>query len=54
VQIASLRPVVDEFFSKVMVMSPNAAVRANRLALLARTVKDFSRMADFSEIVTAG
>lgn len=53
-QIASLRPVVDEFFSKVMVMSPNAAVRANRLALLARTVKDFSRIADFSEIVTAG
>jgi glycyl-tRNA synthetase beta chain len=54
VQIAMLRPVVDEFFERVMVMAPDADVRANRLALLARTVKDFSRIADFSEIVVAG
>jgi glycyl-tRNA synthetase beta chain len=53
-QIASSRPVVDEFFTKVMVMSPDPAIRANRLALLSRTVEDFSRIADFSEIVTAG
>jgi glycyl-tRNA synthetase beta chain len=53
-RIASLRPTVDEFFTKVMVMAPDPAVRANRLALLACTVEDFSRIADFSEIVTAG
>ncbi|HEY5329482.1 MAG TPA: glycine--tRNA ligase subunit beta, partial [Acidobacteriaceae bacterium] len=52
--VARLRPVVDEFFERVMVMAPEPEVRANRLALLARTVKDFSRIADFSEIVVAG
>ncbi|HEX4156467.1 MAG TPA: glycine--tRNA ligase subunit beta [Acidobacteriaceae bacterium] len=52
--IAGLRPVVDEFFERVMVMAPEPEVRANRLTLLARTVKDFSRIADFSEIVVAG
>ena len=53
-QVASLRPVVNEFFEKVMVMAPEADIRANRLALLARTVADFSRIADFSEIVVQG
>jgi glycyl-tRNA synthetase beta chain len=53
-QIASLRTVVDTFFEKVMVMAPEAEVRANRLALLVRVLKDFSGLADFSEIVTAG
>jgi glycyl-tRNA synthetase beta chain len=50
-QVASLRPVVNEFFERVMVMAPEADIRANRLALLARTIADFSRIADFSEIV---
>ncbi len=54
VEIAGLRPVIDAFFEKVMVMAPEAAVRANRLALLSRTVRDFSRIADFSQIVVAG
>jgi glycyl-tRNA synthetase beta chain len=53
-RIASLRTVVDTFFEKVMVMAPEAEVRANRLALLVRVLKDFSGIADFSEIVTAG
>ena len=53
-KVASLRPVVNEFFEKVMVMAPEADIRANRLALLARTVADFSRIADFSEIVVQG
>jgi glycyl-tRNA synthetase beta chain len=53
-RIASLRTVVDTFFEKVMVMAPEAEVRANRLALLVRVLKDFSGVADFSEIVTAG
>ncbi len=54
VQIAMLRSVIDEFFNEVMVMVPDPAVRANRLALIARTLRDFSSIADFSEIVTAG
>ncbi len=53
-QIATLRPQVDAFFDAVMVMAPDAAVRANRLALLERVLADFSGIADFSEIVVAG
>jgi len=52
--IAALRPSIDDFFDKVMVMSPEDDIRANRLALLNRTLEDLSRIADFSEIVTAG
>jgi glycyl-tRNA synthetase beta chain len=51
--ISTLRPQVDAFFEAVMVMAPDEAVRANRLALLARITQDFSRIADFSEIVSA-
>jgi glycyl-tRNA synthetase beta chain len=53
-EIATLRPQVDAFFDAVMVMAPDAAVRANRLALLEKVLKDFSGIADFSEIVVAG
>jgi len=53
-QIATLRPQVDAFFDAVMVMAPEAEVRANRLALLERVLGDFSGIADFSEIVVAG
>lgn len=53
-QIATLRPQVDAFFDAVMVMAPDAEVRANRLALLDRVLGDFSGIADFSEIVVAG
>jgi glycyl-tRNA synthetase beta subunit len=35
-------------------MVPEDDIRANRLALLNRTLEDLSRIADFSEIVTAG
>ena len=52
--IAALRPSIDGFFDKVIVMSPEDDIRANRLALLNRTLEDLSRIADFSEIVTAG
>lgn len=52
--IATLRPQVDAFFDAVMVMDPNEQIRANRLALLSRVLTDFSGIADFSEIVTAG
>jgi glycyl-tRNA synthetase beta chain len=53
-QIATLRPQVDAFFDAVMVMAPDAEVRANRLALLEKVLADFSGIADFSEIVVAG
>jgi glycyl-tRNA synthetase beta chain len=52
--IATLRPQVDAFFDAVMVMAPDAEVRANRLALLEKVLQDFSGIADFSEIVVAG
>jgi glycyl-tRNA synthetase beta chain len=52
--IAALRPSIDDFFDKVMVMAPEPDIRANRLALLNRTLNDLSKIADFSEIVTAG
>ena len=50
-QIAALRPAIDLFFDQVMVMSPEAHLRRNRLALIASVLRDFSRIADFSEIV---
>ena len=54
VEISKLRPVVDTFFDKVMVMVEDERVRANRLALLQTLLKEFSTIADFSEIVTEG
>jgi glycyl-tRNA synthetase beta chain len=49
--IATLRPAIDGFFDQVMVMAPEAHLRRNRLALIASVLSDFSRIADFSEIV---
>jgi glycyl-tRNA synthetase beta chain len=54
VEISRLRPAVDKFFDKVMVMVDDDRVRGNRLALLATLLKEFSTIADFSEIVTEG
>jgi glycyl-tRNA synthetase beta chain len=54
VEISKLRPVVDLFFDKVMVMVDDERVRANRLALLQTLLESFSIIADFSEIVTEG
>jgi glycyl-tRNA synthetase beta chain len=51
-RIATLRPAIDAFFDKVMVMAPEPHLRKNRLALIASVLKDFSRIADFSEIVS--
>jgi glycyl-tRNA synthetase beta chain len=53
-EIAKLRPAIDYFFDKVMVMVEDARLRANRLALLQTLLKEFSTIADFSEIVTEG
>jgi glycyl-tRNA synthetase beta chain len=51
--IATLRPVVDAFFDKVMVLDPDEAVRGANLVLIKRVLDGFSGIADFSEIVTA-
>jgi glycyl-tRNA synthetase beta chain len=51
--IATLRPVVDAFFDKVMVLDPDAAVRGAHLGLIDGVLRGFSGIADFSEIVTA-
>jgi glycyl-tRNA synthetase beta chain len=53
-EIGKLRPAIDKFFDKVMVMVDDDDLRANRLALLQSIVKEFSTIADFSEIVTEG
>jgi len=53
-EISRLRPLIDAFFDKVMVMVDDEALRANRLRLLQTLVDEFSRIADFSEIVTEG
>jgi glycyl-tRNA synthetase beta chain len=52
-KIATLRPVVDAFFDKVMVLDPDAAVRGAHLGLIDGVLKGFSGIADFSEIVTS-
>ena len=53
-EVAKLRSAIDKFFDKVMVMVDDNNLRANRLALLQTVVKEFSTIADFSEIVTEG
>jgi glycyl-tRNA synthetase beta chain len=54
VEVSKLRPAVDRFFDKVMVMVGDERIRANRLALLQTLLENFSTIADFSEIVTEG
>jgi glycyl-tRNA synthetase beta chain len=54
VLLSTAREPVDRFFDKVMVMVDDERIRANRLALLQRLLKEFSTIADFSEIVTEG
>ena len=46
-----MRGVVDEFFNRVMVMAEDAAVRANRVALLGSVSRLFSGLADISKIM---
>jgi glycyl-tRNA synthetase beta chain len=51
-QIASLRPAVDAFFDKVMVLDSDPTIRGANLGLIAEVLGNFSGIADFSEIVT--
>jgi glycyl-tRNA synthetase beta chain len=48
--IADLRPLVDRFFDKVLVMAEDRSLRENRLRLLSRLDNLFSGIAHFAEI----
>jgi glycyl-tRNA synthetase beta chain len=50
--IATLRPAVDKFFDKVMVLDPDPTLRGAHLGLIDGVQRNFSGIADFSEIVT--
>ena len=50
--LSTAREPVDRFFDKVMVMVEDERVRSNRFALLRTLLKEFSTIADFSEIMT--
>ncbi len=52
-RIATLRPEVDDFFDSVMVMAEQEEMRRNRLTLLAELLKEFSTIAEFSELAPA-
>jgi len=49
-QIAQLRPAVDLFFDRVMVLDPDPQLRSAHLGLIDQLLRSFSTIADFSEI----
>ena len=49
-KLASLRDTVDRFFTEVMVNAEDAAVRRNRLTLLANLRALFLAIADISQL----
>jgi glycyl-tRNA synthetase beta chain len=51
-RLAALRAPVDAFFDGVMVMADDAALRSNRLALLARLADRFSSVAAVERLAT--
>jgi glycyl-tRNA synthetase beta chain len=52
-RMASLRPQIDQFFDKVLVMAEDPTVRQNRLLLLRGLLQVFLELADVSEITPA-
>ena len=46
--MAELAPVIAQFFNDVLVMDPDPAVRANRIALLKECQAFFMQIGDFS------
>ena len=51
-ELSKLRPLIDRFFDKIMVMVEDERIRGSQLALLRDLLGEFSTIADFSEIVT--
>ena len=49
-ELLDLKPVVDRFFDKVMVMTPDEPLKKNRIALLQRIDELIGKVADFSLI----
>lgn len=49
-EITGLKPVVDIFFDKVMVMAEDKELRENRIRLLTEIGALFNQVADFSKI----
>ena len=49
-EITSLKPTVDTFFDKVMVMAEDKDLRENRIRLLTEIGALFNQVADFSKI----
>ncbi|SLM50034.1 Glycine--tRNA ligase beta subunit [Nitrospira japonica] len=52
--LVRLKPVIDEFFTGVMVNAEDPAVRGNRLSLLKTVDEFFKSFADFSRIMVQG
>ncbi|MCU1269518.1 MAG: glycyl-tRNA synthetase beta chain [Acidobacteriaceae bacterium] len=52
--VYGLNDTITQFFDHVLVMDEDPEIRKNRLALLMKLLKEFSVIADFSEIVTEG
>ena len=50
-KLAAVRPFLDTYFTRIMVMVEDDQVRENRLALLSRVVQLFLAFADFSKLV---
>ena len=48
--LVSVKPHLDQFFEKVMVMVEDGELKKQRLALLSKLVRAFRRVADLSEI----
>ena len=53
-QLGKLQPAIDQFFDDVMVMAEDAALRANRLALLNAIAQKIYPLADLTKLVIAG
>lgn len=50
-KLATMRPCLDTFFERIMVMVEDESTRENRLALLKQVVQLFVNFADFSKLV---
>ena len=50
-EILEMKPIIDRFFEKILVMDKNVSLRKNRIALLQRIDELLSGVADFSLLV---
>jgi glycyl-tRNA synthetase beta chain len=50
-EILEMKPIIDRFFDKILVMDANESIRKNRIALLQRIDELLSSVADFSLLV---